>query len=148
MLAQLDRTGEDQISLTTDSRAMAAHTRVAVGYNAQVAVDAKNKMIVEQAVTNHIVDMGLLTQTAGPARDILGVETIDVVGRLRDIEKMDYGARKPAAFVGYAHNAPTTFARCPVSKTRLCSIGWPNASKPGLRFSTVAARSSSTRSAA
>ena len=80
MLAQLDRTGEDQISLTDpDSRAMAAHTRVAVGYNAQVAVDAKNKMIVEQAVTNQVVDMGLLTQTAEPARDILGVETIDVV---------------------------------------------------------------------
>jgi IS5 family transposase len=58
---------------------MAAHTRVAVGYNAQVAVDAKNKMIVEQAVTNQVVDMGLLTQTAEPARDILGVETIDVV---------------------------------------------------------------------
>jgi hypothetical protein len=35
-----------------DSRAMAAHTRVAVGYNIQVAVDAKNKLIVEQAVTN------------------------------------------------------------------------------------------------
>ena len=34
MLAELDRTGEDQISLTDpDSRAMAAHTRVAVGYN-------------------------------------------------------------------------------------------------------------------
>src|SRR5271167_257566 len=51
MLAQLDRIGEDQISLTDpDSRAMgAAHTRVAVGYNAQVAVEAKNKMIIEQA---------------------------------------------------------------------------------------------------
>src|SRR6202034_112603 len=71
-LAQLDRTGEDQISLTDpDSRAMAAHTRVAVGYNAQVAVDSKNKMIVEQAVTNQVVDMGLLTQTAEPARAIL-----------------------------------------------------------------------------
>src|SRR5277367_472758 len=77
MLAQLERTGEDQISLTDpDSRAMAAHTRVSVGYNAQVAVD---EMIVEQAVTNQVVDMGLLTQTAEPARDILGVETIDVV---------------------------------------------------------------------
>jgi len=72
MLAQLDRIGEDQISLTDpDSRAMgAAHTRVAVGYNAQVAVEAKNKMIIEQAVTNQVVDMGLLTQTAEPARDI------------------------------------------------------------------------------
>jgi transposase len=92
MLAQLNRTGEDQISLTDpDSRAMAAHTRVGVGYNVQVAVDAKNKMIVEQAVTNQVVDMGLLTQTAEPARDILGVETIDVVAdrgyfKIEDIE--------------------------------------------------------------
>src|SRR5271155_672060 len=69
MLAQLDRTGEDQISLTDpDSRAMAAHTKVGVGYNIQVAVDAKNKLIVEQAVTNQVVDLGLLTQTAEPAR--------------------------------------------------------------------------------
>jgi transposase len=80
MLAKLERTGEDQISLTDpDSRAMAAHTKVGVGYNIQVAVDAKNKLIVEQAVTNQVVDMGLLTQTAEPAREILDVETIDVV---------------------------------------------------------------------
>ena len=59
MLNQLHHTGEHQISLTDpDSRAMAAHTRVAVGYNVQVAVDAKHKLIVEQEVTNHVVDMG------------------------------------------------------------------------------------------
>ena len=59
MLAQLERTGEDQISLTDpDSRAMAAHTKVGVGYNIQVAVDAKNKLIIEQAVTNQVVDIG------------------------------------------------------------------------------------------
>ena len=92
MLAQLERTGEDQISLTDpDSRAMAAHTKVGVGYNIQVAVDAKHKLIVEQAVTNQVVDMGLLTQTAEPAREILGVETIDVVAdrgyfKIEDIE--------------------------------------------------------------
>ena len=41
MLAELERTGESQISLTDpDSRAMAAHTRVAVGYNVQIAVAA------------------------------------------------------------------------------------------------------------
>src|SRR5215472_5259730 len=67
MLAELDRTGESQLSLTDpDSRAMAAHTHVAVGYNAQVAVDAKHKLIVEQQVTNQVVDMGLLTPTAEP----------------------------------------------------------------------------------
>ena len=79
MLAQLERTGEDQISLTDpDSCAMAAHTKVAVGYNIQVAVDAKNKLIVEQAVTNQVVDMGLLTQTAEPARQVLGVGAPDI----------------------------------------------------------------------
>ena len=44
-----------QISLTVpDSRAMAAHTHVAVGYNIQVAVDAEHKLIVEQQVTNSV----------------------------------------------------------------------------------------------
>jgi hypothetical protein len=95
MLAELDRTGEDQISLTDpDSRAMAAHTRVAVGYNMQVAVDTKHKLIVEQQVTNQVVDMGMLTQTAEPAKEILGVETIEAVAdkgyfKIEDIESCE-----------------------------------------------------------
>ena len=101
MLAQLDRTGEDQISLTDpDSRAMAAHTKVGVGYNVQVAVDAKNKLIVEQAVTNQVLDMGLLTETSEPAREILGVETIDVVAdrgyfKIEDIEACEQAGCVP-----------------------------------------------------
>jgi hypothetical protein len=101
MLADLERTGESQISLTDpDSRAMAAHTKVAVGYNIQVAVDAKNKMIVEQAVTNQVVDMGLLGQTAEPARAILDVETIDVVAdrgyfKIEDIEAREKAGLTP-----------------------------------------------------
>ena len=101
MLAQLDRTGEDQISLTDpDSRAMAAHTKVGVGYNIQVAVDAKNKLIVEQAVTNQVVDTGLLTQTAEPAREVLGVKTIDVVAdrgyfKIEDIEACEQAGCVP-----------------------------------------------------
>jgi transposase len=79
-LSRLEKNGESQISLTDpDSRAMAGYTKVGVGYNAQIAVDAKHKMIVEQAVSNDVLDMGLLQQTAEPARQILGVETIDVV---------------------------------------------------------------------
>ncbi|MBV8935446.1 MAG: transposase [Alphaproteobacteria bacterium] len=50
MLAELDRTGENQISLTDpDSPAMAAHTHVAVGYNVQVAVDTKHKLAIARA---------------------------------------------------------------------------------------------------
>jgi transposase len=100
-LSALEKNGESQMSLTDpDSRAMAAHTRVAVGYNVQVAVDAKNKMIVEQAVTNQVVDMGLLKQTAEPAREILGVETIDVVAdrgyfKTEDVEACERAGLTP-----------------------------------------------------
>ncbi|HZF98852.1 MAG TPA: IS1182 family transposase, partial [Pseudoxanthomonas sp.] len=101
MLTELDRTGEEQISLTDpDSRAMAAHTRVAVGYNIQVAVDAKHKLIVEQQVTNQVVDMGQLTRTAAPAKDVLGVETIAVVAdkgyfKIEDIEACEKAGIEP-----------------------------------------------------
>jgi IS5 family transposase len=101
MLADLGRTGESQISLTDpDSRAMAAHTKVAVGYNVQVAADAKNKMIVEQEVTNQVVDMGLLQATAEPARAILEVDKIDVVAdagyfRTEDIEACEKAGLMP-----------------------------------------------------
>jgi len=101
MLTELDRTGEEQISPTDpDSRAMAAHTRVAVGYNIQVAVDAKHKLIVEQQVTNQVVDMGQLTRTAAPAKDVLGVETIAVVAdkgyfKIEDIEACEKAGIEP-----------------------------------------------------
>src|SRR5205085_904136 len=101
MLAELDRTGEDQISLTDpDSRAMAAHTHVAVGYNVQVAVDTKHKLIVEQQVTNQVVDMGLLIETAEPAKEILGVERIAVVAdrgyfKIEDIEACEKAGIDP-----------------------------------------------------
>jgi transposase len=101
MLAELDRTGDSQISLTDpDSRAMAAHTHVAVGYNVQVAVDAKHKLIVEQQVTNQVLDLGLLTQTAEPAKEVLGVENIDVVAdrgyfKAEDIEACEKAGMTP-----------------------------------------------------
>ncbi len=101
LLNDLERSGEDQISLTDpDSRAMAAYTKVGVGYNIQLAVDAKNKMIVEQAVSNQVVDMGLLTQTAEVAREILEVEQIDVVAdkgyyKIEDIEACEKAGMTP-----------------------------------------------------
>src|SRR5271166_2348806 len=127
MLAQLDRTGEDQISLTDpDSRAMAGHTKVGVGYSIQVAVDAKNKLIVEQAVTNQVVDLGLLTQTAEPAREVLGVETIDVVAdrgyfKIEDIEACEktgcvpYVPKPPARRCARAYFARTSSDTTPGS---------------------------------
>ena len=60
----------------------------------------KRKMIVEQAVTNDVLDMGLLQQTAEPARPILEVETIDVVAdkgyfKSEDIEACEKAGLTP-----------------------------------------------------
>ena len=76
----LEESGEDQISLTDpDARAMHSSSRVGVGYNIQIAVDAKHKLIAEQQVHNKVSDLGLLTETADAARDALDVDKIDVV---------------------------------------------------------------------
>lgn len=53
--------------------------KITVGYNAQVAVDAKHKLIVEQHVTNAATDMGVLASSAGAARETLNVERIAAV---------------------------------------------------------------------
>lgn len=92
LLDALDRTGEDQISLTDpDARAMARMTKVGVGYNVQLAVDVKHKLIAEQEVSNQVLDMGLLTPTVKVAMATLGVEKIEAVAdrgyfKIEDIE--------------------------------------------------------------
>ncbi len=59
----LAASGEDQLSLTDpDSRAMHAATRVGVGYNIQIAVDAKHKLIAEQQVHSKVRDLSLLAE--------------------------------------------------------------------------------------
>jgi len=101
LLSELEQSGESQVSLTDpDSRAMAAYTKVGVGYNIQVAVDAKNKMIVEQAVSNQVGDAGLLTQTADEARMLLDAGKIDVVAdggyfKIEDIEACEKAGITP-----------------------------------------------------
>ncbi|MDX7949746.1 IS1182 family transposase [Lichenihabitans sp. Uapishka_5] len=92
MLVELEQTGQDQISLTDpDSRAMARMTKVGVGYNVQIAVDAKHKLIVEQEVCNQVLDMGLLAPTVEAAMVTLGVERIEAVAdkgyfKIEDVE--------------------------------------------------------------
>jgi hypothetical protein len=53
-----------------------------------------NKLIVEQALTNQVVDIGLLT-----AREILDVETIDVVADRGYFKAEDIEARKKAGCI-------------------------------------------------
>ena len=102
LLAQLIESGESQISLTDpDARAMAAHPKVGVGYNAQVAVDAKHKLIVEQHVTNAGTDLGLLADTAGAAKDLLNVERIDAVADMGYYKGEDIAACDEIGITAY-----------------------------------------------
>lgn len=88
----LQQSGESQLSLTDpDARAMEAGTRVAVGYNVQIAVDTKHNLIAEQQVHSKVSDMGLLAETASAARGNLEAERIAVVAdkgyfKIEDIE--------------------------------------------------------------
>ncbi len=77
---ELEARGEAQISLTDpDARAMHASSGIGVGYNAQIAVDAKHRLIAEAQVHNKVSDLGLLCVTAEAAKQALGVDTIEVV---------------------------------------------------------------------
>ena len=76
----LQESGQEQLSLTDpDARAMPAGTGVGVGYNVQIAVDTKHKLIAEQQVHSQVSDLGLLAETAGVARESLDIERIDAV---------------------------------------------------------------------
>lgn len=80
LLKELERSGESQISLTDpDSRAMPLTPRGDVSYNVQVAVDSKHHLMVEQEVTNAVVDKDHLSFMARGAKEVLGVEKLDVV---------------------------------------------------------------------
>ena len=54
-------------------------------------MDDEHKLIVEQQVTNQVLDLGLLTKTAAPAKEIPGGDLIGVVAdreyfKIEDIE--------------------------------------------------------------
>ena len=79
--AQLKQSGESQLSLTDpDSRKMPTTGEGSqVGYNVQIAVDEKHKLIVAHDVTNAVTDQEQLARMADGAKAALGVETLAVV---------------------------------------------------------------------
>jgi hypothetical protein len=58
-------------------------------------------LIVEQQVTNQVVDMGLLKQTAEPAKEVLGVATIDATADKGYFKIEDIEACEKAGIVPY-----------------------------------------------
>ncbi len=79
---KLNESGQSQISLTDpDSRSMpvGGGEATVVGYNVQLSVDAKHKLIADHQVTNNVTDFGLLSQVARAAKGALAVDKMDVV---------------------------------------------------------------------
>lgn len=79
---QMKESGESQISLTDpDSRSMpvGGGEATVVGYNVQLSVDSKYKLIVDHEVTSDVTDLGLLNRMAGRAKQALGVAEMDVI---------------------------------------------------------------------
>lgn len=79
LLHKLRESGENEVSLTDpDSRLMKDRGKLAVCYNAHIAVDSKEHMIVEYDVTNIAPDNVQLSPISKRTKETLGVEKLDV----------------------------------------------------------------------
>lgn len=79
-LEQLAENGETQLSLTDpDARLLVKSGQGVAGYNVQVAVDDKHKLIIADEVVNDSSDVGQLHAMAKAAKDTLQVETLQVL---------------------------------------------------------------------
>jgi transposase len=76
-LARLEDSGQTQLSRTdADARLLSKNGQVVAGYNVQIAVDDKHKLIVASEVVNDGNDTGQLHNMAKAAKDELGVDTL------------------------------------------------------------------------
>lgn len=79
-LDRLDESGETQLSKTDpDARLLSKSGQSVAGYNVQIAVDDKHKLIVASEVVNDGNDTGQLHAMAATAQKALGAETLTVV---------------------------------------------------------------------
>lgn len=79
---EVDESGENQISMTDpDARSMTlgSNRGTMVAYNVQISVDAKHKLIVDHEVTNECNDMNQLSAMAVRAKEVLEVDSLEVV---------------------------------------------------------------------
>jgi transposase len=79
-LAKLKDSGEGQLSRTDpDARLLQKHGQIVAGYNAQIAVDDKHKLIVASEIVNEGNDTGQLYEIAAAAKQALGAAALTAV---------------------------------------------------------------------
>ncbi|UVO35696.1 hypothetical protein KUL72_30535 [Bradyrhizobium arachidis] len=75
----MEESGQTQLSRTdADARLLSKNGQVVAGYNVQIAVDDKHKLIAVSEVVNDGNDTGQLYTMAKAAKEELGVETLTV----------------------------------------------------------------------
>lgn len=82
LLDELESSGQTQVSFTDpDSRSMplGQNHGTQVGYNVQVSVDDKHKLIIDHDVTNEVNDFNQLERMASRAKEILQVDELEVI---------------------------------------------------------------------
>lgn len=110
----LDESGESQISLTDpDSRMMpvSGGRRTDVGYNVQVSVDPKHKLIVDHEVTNAVTDRDLLSHMAKRVKDLLGVDDLEVLADMGYYHGKEVKACLEAGITPYIPKPRTSASR-------------------------------------
>jgi hypothetical protein len=79
-LGQLHSSGDGQLSRTDpDARLLSKHGQIVAGYNVQIAVDDKHKLIVASDVVNDGNDTGQLHAMAQAAKKALGADKLTAV---------------------------------------------------------------------
>jgi transposase len=112
-LAQLEASGETQLSRTDpDARLLSKNGQTVAGYNVQIAVDDKHKLIVASAVVNDGNDTGQLHALAQEAKAALGADTLQALAdtgyyngeTLKDCEAAGITPYVPAGNRGHRAN--------------------------------------------
>jgi transposase len=79
-LARLEESGETQLSLTDpDARLLVKNGQGVAGYNVQIAVDDKHKLIIASEVVNDSSDVGQLHAMAKAAKEALDAKALQVL---------------------------------------------------------------------
>ena len=102
LASKLAESEEKQLSVTDpDSRLMPVGQGTDVCYNAQIAVDSTHKLIIDHEVTNSVTDQNHLAEMATRAKDVLGVEELDVVADMGYFDGSEVKKCKEAGITTY-----------------------------------------------
>ena len=108
-LDRLEASGETQLSRTdADARLLTKNGQTVAGYNVQIAVDDKHKLIVASEVVNDGNDTGQLYKMAKAAKEALGAETLQAVADVGYYNGATLKACEDDGIVAYVPQAKRT----------------------------------------